>query len=86
MRSKFTKHGISEAIFSTPPPPCEVYHCEHKERCASENLACYSFNWYVLTGKAASPTLNRDGGFGKCIPTSHTYDKIFREDDFCYKK
>lgn len=78
--------GLSEAIFNTPPPPCEVYHCENKERCASEELACYAFHWYVLTGKAASPTLNRDGGFGQCIPMRRTYDNIYRDDDFVYKK
>lgn len=51
--------------------PCEKVDCEHKSRCATQLLACSSFQRWVNTGRALYPTL----------PDKETYNRIFGSDD-----
>jgi len=53
-----------------PPPPCEVYSCLNRDRCADELLACNSFLNFLNTGK-------NDGR--PSFPTRLTYRKCFYE-------
>jgi hypothetical protein len=35
--------------------PCEKHQCPHRERCASDELACLAFVHYTETGKTVPP-------------------------------
>jgi hypothetical protein len=64
--------GFFEAIESVPPPPCEVFNCQHQERCGKEQLACKAFQDYVYTGLAVKPT---------GPPSRRKYNVVMREGD-----
>lgn len=64
--------GLAAAVVGVPPPPCEAFHCKHKERCGAEQLACNVFRDYVRTGVAAPP---------RGLPTKLKYAATMREED-----
>jgi hypothetical protein len=64
--------GLMEAIAETPPPPCEVFRCQHRDKCAKEQLACKAFQDYVDTGLATVPT---------GLPCKRRYIAVMREGD-----
>lgn len=64
--------GLVEAIAETPPPPCEVFKCQHYNKCATEQLACKAFQDYVYTGLAVAPV---------GLPSRRKYNVVMREGD-----
>lgn len=64
--------GLITAVESVPPPPCEVYRCQFRDKCAAEKLACKAFQDYVDTGLAVKPTT---------LPSKRKYDLVLRGHD-----
>lgn len=64
--------GLAEAVAEVPPPPCEVYRCQHYDQCAKEQLACQAFRDYVDTGLAVMP---------HGLPSKRKYNAVMRAID-----
>ena len=73
------------------PPPCEKFKCWNFEKCKAELLACRSFHYYVLTGRAVPPRMvwakedraRRRGYIDPAAgPTRSRYMKIFHPEDW----
>ncbi len=47
--------GLTAAIRYAGRTPCEKFHCRLSDRCAAQRLACASFAFYVLSGRALHP-------------------------------
>lgn len=75
---------IFEAIKGMQQPPCEKYACKDFNLCASQKLACYSFQMYVNSGRSVHPTtVPRGGSRRDSGPNSAIYNKIHKDDDLC---
>jgi hypothetical protein len=61
--------GLIAAVAEIPPPPCEVFKCKYREKCAKEALACKAFQDYVYTGLATAPV---------GLPSTRKYAVIMR--------
>jgi hypothetical protein len=61
--------GLIAAVAEIPPPPCEVFKCRYREKCAKEKLACKAFQDYVYNGLATMPT---------GLPSSRKYTVVMR--------
>ena len=76
-----TTGALANALSRVGTSPCEKYHCPHRERCATDELACLAFVHYTETGKTVPPKtlfvdakpVMSDGRFVLCAQTSTTH-------------
>ena len=70
------EYTIFEALKATKPPPCEKFACNKYALCASELLACKSFQFYVTSGRCITPRHSNNIGPNKAI-----YNKLYNDKD-----
>ena len=69
---------VKAAFWHVPDPPCDR-GCEHRPRCAAEELACEDFARYC--GAPASTAIRVAGLRGVRIPSRATFQRVFRPTD-----